>query len=57
MKKRDLRVLGSLSKPAGLVGYTTVGGTPCGSAARSLGGVTRPGLVPEGECGVESMAS
>lgn len=53
--KRDLRGLGSLSKPAGLVGYRTTVGTPQASAACSPGGVT--GLAPEGECSTGSTGN
>lgn len=53
--KRDLRGLGSLSKPAGLAAYKTTVGIPQASAARSLGGVT--GLAPEGECSTESTGN
>jgi len=57
MKKRDPGVSGSFSKPSELVGYKTVAGTAYGSAACSLGAVTRAALVLERDRGTECMAT
>lgn len=53
-KKQNLRISGSLSKPAGLLGCKTVVVTLCGFA--DVPWVLRAGLVLEGEHSMEIMA-